>query len=139
MTVALVKVNLTGLACDCPGSSGTAKTAECSSVLPTAHAAAANQQCPTPQPGCCATGNNGILQKQGLQKKKVSLFHHQCLRFSPSKATLAAGRQSTTASNSMPQAATTVGVCCGFYKNVELSLIMVLLKQTGLPPLHRSI
>lgn len=77
--------------------------------------------------------------KNKLYKKiKISLFHHQYLCFSPSKATLAAGRQSTTASTSMPQAATTVGVCCGFFLNVELSLIMVLLKQTGLPPLHRS-
>lgn len=38
------------------GSASTAETAKCSSVLPAAYAAAADQQCPTAQLGCCATG-----------------------------------------------------------------------------------
>lgn len=80
----LVKMNLTGLACDCLGSPGATKTAECSPVLPTAHAAAANQQCPTPKLGCCATGNNEIMWKQALQKQRQTpdkSFSHQRLHF----------------------------------------------------------
>lgn len=42
------------------GSPSTTKAAKCCSVLPTAHAAAAAQQCPTPQLGSCATGNQRI-------------------------------------------------------------------------------
>lgn len=65
------KKDLDELVCDFLGSSGAAETAERSSVLPTAHAAAANQQCPTAQLGCCATGNNKIMSKETLQKKPI--------------------------------------------------------------------
>lgn len=41
----------------CLGSASTSETAKCRSVLPAAYAAAADQQCPTAQLSCCATGN----------------------------------------------------------------------------------
>lgn len=50
-----------------PGTAGITEAAQCSSVLPAADAAAADQQCSTPQPGRCATGldnsDNFLFQK----------------------------------------------------------------------------
>lgn len=51
------------------GFAGTAETAKCSTVLPAAYAAAADQQCPTAQLGCRATGNQSYeIKIQSVQK-----------------------------------------------------------------------
>lgn len=42
--------------CVCLGTPSTTEAAERSSVLSAAHAAAADQQRPTPELGCCTTG-----------------------------------------------------------------------------------
>lgn len=62
-----------------PGTAGITEAAQCSSVLPAADAAAADQQRSTPQPGCCATGLdnsvNHVMQKEKfVQKKKKDLI-----------------------------------------------------------------
>ncbi len=95
---------------DCLGSPSTTETAKCSSVLPAAHAAAADQQCPTPQLGCCATGNQNYDKKMQTAQKYGTQKHYNLslLFFSLNQATLAASRQSNTPSNSMSQATTTV-------------------------------
>ena len=49
----------------CEGPAGIAETAERCPVLPAAHAAPADQQCPAPEPGSCTAG------KQSCRKKRI--------------------------------------------------------------------
>lgn len=66
--------------CTCEGPSGTAEAATRCPVLPAAHAAAADQQCPAPQPGCSSTGTCGYdcetpINKHGQQKLHIHPLH----------------------------------------------------------------
>ena len=66
-----------------PGSPGPSAAAKCCSVLPAADAAAAaNQQCPAPQPGGRATGNTLPVHACDIIHKTLEFIHMcVCLSF----------------------------------------------------------